>query len=289
MPYCQRCNIGFGSHRALAQHEQDSNNHHICNQCDIDFSTWAGLKEHWVQSPYHVYCQYCNEHYDHLDDIEEHYEEYHHYCSACRCVFRNDVGLREHYRQSKRHHYCISCDRHFQSASNLDAHLNSSVHRQKTVMCRLGCGKTFVTNSAMLLHLEGGTCSSGMTRSTVNQFVRQYDTSNFITDPSRLLTGASETQITHIASDAAWNGRAFECYLCHSQHPSLKGLNQHLSSPKHEDQIYVCPGPSCRTRFSTLSGLVQHIESERCDVLKFKVVQRGMESLFGTMGRLGYR
>lgn len=36
------------------------------------------------------------------------------------------------------------------------------------------------------------------------------------------------------ASDRAWNGAAYECYLCHRAFNLLAGLNQHLNSPKRE-------------------------------------------------------
>ena len=93
-------------------------------------------------------------------------------------------------------------------------------------------------------------------------------------------------EVTYIATGASWNGRGYECYLCHKVHSSLSALNQHLSSPRHQDKVYICRGPSCGSRFAALSALVQHIESGRCDVSKFKVVHATMDSLLGQVGRL---
>ena len=48
--------------------------------------------------------------------------------------------------------------------------------------------------------------------------------------------------------------------------------NQHLHSPAHENTKYLCPPAwnGCKTQFKTLSGLMQHVESETCGVAKFK-------------------
>ena len=167
-------------------------------------------------------------------------------------------------------------------------HLNSSVHRPRDVACPFrGCGRAFVSRSALVLHLEEGACRSGIDRSTINRYVRQYDTNNIITDPSRLLTsGSSSDNTKYYASGRSWNGYRYECYLCHNTYTSLTSLNQHLASPIHQDKIYICPASNCRARFTTLSALCQHIESEKCGVSKFKAVQNNMDAIFHQMGRI---
>ncbi|KAH9486132.1 hypothetical protein JR316_0000196 [Psilocybe cubensis] len=258
---------------------------HYCD-CGDYFYDWNALKEHWVQSPRHDYCQYCNEHVGHILD---HYEECHHYCGPCRRVFRSEFGLHEHLRQSERHRdmYCGSCRRLFMSPNNLNAHLNSSIHRTKDVICPFKCGATFVSNSALVLHLENGGCKSGINQTIINRYVREYDTNNVITDPSRMITGGSSVgDITYIATERSWNGCGYECVLCHKVHHSLLSLNQHLASPKHKDKIYICRGPDCSMRFPALSGLVQHVESNKCGVARFKSVQNAMNSMLGQVGRI---
>jgi hypothetical protein len=103
-----------------------------------------------------------------------------------------------------------------------------------------------------------------------------------------MITGGSGSSqdITYIATELSWNGSDYECYFCHGVYRYLNQLNQHLASPKHQDKIYICRGPSCGLRFSALSGLVQHIESEKCGVSKFRAVQNAMDSMLGQMGRL---
>ncbi|KAJ3498653.1 hypothetical protein NLJ89_g10191 [Agrocybe chaxingu] len=289
MTYCDRCDRYFNHWGAYDQHIANSSAHNVCDDCDIDFETWMGLREHWVQSPRHNYCQYCNEPFGYKHELIEHYEDNHYYCSSCNRVFTNEHGLKEHYRQSDRHYYCPSCDRFFDSANSLKNHLNSSIHRPKDVMCPFrGCDEGFVSRAALVLHLESGTCRSGIDRATVNKVVRQYDKTGIITDPSRLLTSGSNgnQNITYMATAASWNGYGFECYLCDKVCQTIPALNQHLASPRHQEKIYICRGSECSQRFNTLSGLVQHIESEKCGILKMRAVQNVMDNVLGRMGRI---
>ncbi|KAJ6577597.1 hypothetical protein B0H19DRAFT_1207972 [Mycena capillaripes] len=275
MPECYRCCYTFNSYSALHQHEQNSPNHHICDDCDKDFTSWQGLKQYFLQSPMHDCCQHCDTHFDASEELEDHFETDHHYWATCRKFFQSALGMHEHRRQL--HHYCASCKRLFQSASNLTNHLNSALHRPKDVSCPgKGCGLAFISRSSFI----------STDRQTINRYVRQYDTNNVITDPARLITGGSTNEVTYAASARSWNGSAYGCYLCHAGYRTLASLNQHLASPRHQEKIYVCPLNLCRQHFPTLSGLCQHIESERCGVAKFKVVQNTMDDLVGQMRRL---
>ncbi|KAF8899323.1 hypothetical protein BD779DRAFT_1488197 [Infundibulicybe gibba] len=285
MAYCDDCDRYFNTHHALRQHLLNSSLHNYCGDCEIDFSSFKGLKEHWVQSRYHDYCQYCDEHFQDEEDLEEHYEDCHYYCPTCRRVFRSEYGLTEHYRQSPAHHYCASCDRLFRSESNLNTHLRSSIHCPKDVICP-GCQQGFVSRSAMILHLEAGTCRSGLNRKTIDRIIQQYDRNHIITDPSRLLTGS--VNVEYSATDAAWNGYSYECYFCHNTYRTLLALNQHLASPRHQAKIYICPLNTCKLRCSTLSGLCQHIESEKCGVFKFRAVREAMDDLVNGMKRIAF-
>jgi len=205
------------------------------------------------------------------------------YCEQCKRWCTNNYGLREHWRQSSAHYYCVSCERGFTSASNLHAHLNSKTHRTADIPCLFNCGQAFVSKSALVSHLENGGCRSGVNRRMVDNYVRQRDRGNIIT--TRLLTGGDSTT-TFIATNASWNGRAYQCYFCHAPFRTLVDLNKHLASPRHQAKSYRCPLPTCRVPFSTLSGLCQHIESEACGVHRFQAVQNTMDSVFNGMRRL---
>ncbi|KAJ7849785.1 hypothetical protein B0H14DRAFT_3085966 [Mycena olivaceomarginata] len=204
-----------------------------CSKCDKLFPSRRDLKEHLAigQSEY---CQYCDDFCD-SEDLEYHCQMDHSYCAECQ---------REHYRQSAFHPLLCRLQEALLVANNLKNHLNSSIHLPKDVLCP-------------------ARDVDSLYRRTIDRLVRQFDTNNNITKPSRLLQGANER---------AWNGVAYECYLCHAGYRTLAALNQHLGSPRHQEKVYVCPLNVCRVRFSTLSGLCQHIERGRCGVASYAVL-----------------
>jgi len=142
----------------------------------------------------------------------------------------------------------------------------------------------FVSKSALTLHLEGGACPSGIDRRIVNRQIVALDKTSMIANSSRLLT--YDDSVQYGATDRAWNGYAFECYLCHAQMRTLVALNQHLRSPRHDQKIYQCPNLNCGLQVTTLSALCQHIESGKCGIARFKQVQDAMDSIFNGMKRL---
>ncbi|KAG1747578.1 hypothetical protein EDB19DRAFT_275513 [Suillus lakei] len=144
----------------------------------------------------------------------------------------------------------------------------------------------FINNSGLILHLESGSCQSGVNRRAVDNWVRTNDRSNVITNPARLITAGDRGNVQLIATEQSWNGRAFECVLCHTQFRALMDLNRHLASPRHQEKVYRCPLNTCQAHFVSLSGLCQHIESEHCGVTRFRVVQDAMNNLFAGVARI---
>lgn len=147
------------------------------------------------------------------------------------------------------------------------------------------CKGRFATASAVVIHLESGRCPSGLNRHKINETIRKLDRNNIITRP--MLTMPGYDRVEKIATDRAWNGRAFVCYLCPRQFATLQSLNAHLKSPFHEEEIYQCPKAGCGRNYKLLSGLVQHVESESCGLMRFGQVQSqardGIESMVGRM------
>ena len=300
MPYCDRCDRSFRSWPALQQHLDNSSNHHICDNCDLDFSTDWALTQHYVQSPHHHYCQRCDEDFDDDDDLKTHYEDEHHYCGICEKVslylnffvtplsmipqqiFNSERGLHEHNRQ--KHWYCESCKRVFQNQNNLNSHLRSSIHKPAVFLCPgRNCNRSFISEAALVLHCEAGTCSSGVNRQVLNKVVSSMDRGSIITNPNRLLCDSpSSGRSTVWATSHCWNGTAFECVLCHREFRTLPALNSHLQSPVHEQSMYRCPPRwgGCNQDFRTLSGLFQHVESESCGVRRF---QNNMRDAIGSL------
>lgn len=138
----------------------------------------------------------------------------------------------------------------------------------------------------MTIHLESGTCKSGANRQRLNQFVRSQDTNHLIT--IKLLTnGASNDNTTQtFATNASWNGSAYECYFCHRSYGSLRALNQHLASPAHEQDLYKCP--NCSAKFKLCSAIIQHVESESYGIARFAQVKRTFDDFTSNLRRIAY-
>jgi hypothetical protein len=145
---------------------------------------------------------------------------------------------------------------------------------------------SFVSVSAMMMHLDEGFCVSGINRDKVNRFVVEHDRNNVITNPNRFITGGVITTITYTVSDRAYNGRLWECYLCSREFRGKAALTQHLNSPRHQEKIYRCPRTDCLREFTTLSGIMQHIESESCEAYRFRAIRDAVIGLSSNMHSL---
>jgi hypothetical protein len=136
------------------------------------------------------------------------------------------------------------------------------------------------------IHLESGTCSnSGLDRHKINNIIQRMDRNHIITHP--MLTMADNNHYETMATERAWNGEAYECYFCPREFASLRSLNAHMNSPVHEQHIYKCPKAGCGRNYKLLSGLVQHVESESCGIMRFENVQKQAQNGIQVMvGRL---
>lgn len=164
-------------------------------------------------------------------------------------------------------------------------HLRSKTHVGSSIECPF-CKEGFTTASGVTIHLESGRCTaSGLNRAKINDMVRRLDRNNVITRP--LLTMPGYDKVETIATERAWNGYNYECYFCTRGFETLQALNQHIKSPVHEQAMYRCPKASCRRQYKVLSGLIQHVESESCGVMRFNQVQQqaknGIQNMVGRM------
>jgi len=163
--------------------------------------------------------------------------------------------------------------------------MHSRVHMGNSIQCPF-CKEGFTTASGVTIHLESGRCTtSGLDRAKINDMVRRLDRNNVITRP--LLTMPGYDSVEMIATERAWNGYSYECYLCTREFQTLHALNNHIKSPVHEQAIYRCPKASCGRQYKLLSGLIQHVESESCGVMRFNQVQQqarnGIQNMVGRM------
>lgn len=186
--YCQNCIVLYPSQRSLLNHYKSD--HHYCEMHGKIFTSAEGLRQHYIQSGEHFYCRICPVLCEDAASFLDHGEDYHFVCRACCQIFSTSSLLASH--DSCTHHYCAECDRTFRTRSNLEHHLGSSIHKPRNVICPgRGCGRGFVSASALILHAESVSCAAGITRQIVNDYVVRLDRNNVITNPARLITGPS--------------------------------------------------------------------------------------------------
>ena len=135
---------------------------------------------------------------------------------------------------------------------------------EESVNC-FGCGHAVESFSAMLFHLESGNCGCHTTRDDLNRLALACHTSNRF-----VVRGREEFirqgQSYRSARQSYFNPRTqyWECPWCNFSGTSFHGLDMHLLSPTHDVKAFICPDRDCRQLFVNLSGLVAHVESDRC-------------------------
>lgn len=116
-----------------------------------------------------------------------------------------------------------------------------------------------------------------MNRDTLYKAVRCRDPTGIIS--KKLLTWSGTT--SYQATKKAWNAaaEAYQCYLCGRDFGKLTSLNQHLNSPVHQQKLYHCPNGVCKKDFTLLAALINHLESESCQYMRFEAVQKNIERI----------
>ncbi|KAH7150369.1 hypothetical protein B0J13DRAFT_287648 [Dactylonectria estremocensis] len=196
-------------------------------------------------------------------------------CSCCDGRFKTDAKRKDH--EHSDHLYCAECDRDFDNWNNIQQHLNSSRHRASGIQCPF-CKKTCRTATGLTHHLERGGCPNApLDRDRLYRAVRERDPQGIISNKFLEWYGSRTFEATEMSFNTNLN--AYECYLCHRLFDALTSLNAHLSSPRHQQNLYHCPSRSCHKEFTTLAGLINHLESESCGYIRFQAVQNGIHHL----------
>ncbi|GAA6008684.1 hypothetical protein JCM11491_003399 [Sporobolomyces phaffii] len=283
--------------------------HNWCKPCDRFFSSPNALHSHKANSGAHNMCLLCDSDFTSDAELTAHYRSAHYRCEACSSVFKSEVGRHEHGRQ--KHLYCVEHRRAFLSPANYQAHFNSKLHQPAQVACPTRCGRSFVDRSALALHLESGTCSSGMNREILDYKMQQLDRGGLVTTrrlalpapPSHSPSSSSASrQPKNLATEESWDYRAnaYKCYFDDRLFDSLRALNQHLASPRHTystersptgEKLYHCPnrgGGACRKEFFALSALLSHVERGGCGARNLGTMMDTIDSVVGRMGRLTF-
>ncbi|KAL3605336.1 hypothetical protein FPOAC2_00279 [Fusarium poae] len=169
--YCPPCKRYFRCETSLDQHILAKHHDTYCWRCDRHFNHVAALEQHVVNSYKHHVCTHCDHQpdYETADDLNQHLEESHNACLECNELFYDEEDLIQH--DVEVHNRCPTCQRFFDSPSNLINH--EKVHLEKNMKC-LACPRMFISNSAMMLHLEHGTCESGANLRVIKNVVADW-------------------------------------------------------------------------------------------------------------------
>ncbi|RYP80134.1 hypothetical protein DL769_002620 [Monosporascus sp. CRB-8-3] len=252
---CGTCYRVFGSEHSREQHI-DAVNHdyptHECDRCSRFFGSRRAVVQHMNDCNHWRYdCPLCDETWPTRKEVKEHVIEY--------------------------HHHCTPCDRTFADYNAIKMHLNSRIHRGTNIQCPF-CKQFYTSATGLSHHLETGSCPQApfIDRDLIYKLVRRKDPNGLIS--KKLIDWQPSSR--YEASGRAWNGDGWECYICHRVFDTRHGLNQHLNSPIHQQNLYHCPNRvGCGREFTSLAGVMNHLESESCGFTRFENVQNGIRNI----------
>jgi hypothetical protein len=285
---------------------------HRCHDCKRDFPSLHDLtghlnsRRHAQSTPGH-YCRSCNKLFCNDQALNQHLLSPVHnitqfHCCDCDRDFTNEAALLQHLRDKihepkpraapRKNIICDLCKKTFNNKTALKQHQASPAHKPicPPISCigSQGCNKTFTSPSAMIHHLESGTCISSLSRHKVNEIVVLNDTNHVITsqraieaveaippsptspdDSWMISTPLSSSGISMFEQSDSWN-----CLLGESV-ASLEGIDTPEASisvstsalcEKSSDSTgrswFLCPlCPPTSNRFKTAQDLQKHSTS----------------------------
>ncbi|PYH80884.1 hypothetical protein BO82DRAFT_384113 [Aspergillus uvarum CBS 121591] len=297
---CETCEEEFDTEEEAEDHMQEYDHYaynYSCETCDEMFRTEEDADEHMADYSHYAprfSCETCDKMFYSSRAASRHMDSLQHWaprfeCETCNAVFYTQDAANRHM-TAKTHfsNYCPSCDRWFQNENNLQQHLRSKIHLGQNILCPF-CKKTFTTASGVAHHLETGscTCAPHLNRESIHDLVRCLDKQGKITN--KLLEWHASDTGECLVSSNAYNGSAWECYICHRTFKTSSALNQHLNSPTHKQRIYHCPNVNhCGKQFIALAALFNHLESESCSYMRFENVQRNAQGLLTGRNLIGF-
>ncbi|KAF2454907.1 putative zinc finger protein [Lineolata rhizophorae] len=292
---CDMCSATFWTKYDREDHLNDWDHWIECETCDRAFSTQRACNQHMNATDHwapRYECETCPAEFRTQGAANQHMNARGHWapswpCETCSKMFHSEAAASKEEvdkHMTRAGHfktYCPSCDKHFMNENNLRMHLNSKAHRGSGVLCPF-CKTAYTTASGLLHHLERGSCARApsLNRETILRLVRARDADGIITTKRIGWRDGDEDggQARLRATPAAFNGAAWECYLCHRQFRAVEALDAHVNSPVHMQAVYRCPNVAgrCGREFTTLAGLFAHLESESCGFMRFERVQRSV-------------
>ncbi|KAF2258284.1 hypothetical protein CC78DRAFT_537915 [Lojkania enalia] len=197
-PHCDEYYFPDGGNPQVCRIQHETQVHYMCPICGDDCYSIQGVHDHCRTKGCAPICRDCKP--------GEH------------TIWLNRDEYQKHV---KKYNVCTKCEVHFNSPSNL-AHHNLT-HREPIFDC-LGCTRKFKTYGGMIIHLEAGTCPSGINAVELN-------------NSAALCFQWKKYIINEFVRDCMLNG-----YL--------------------DSLLYQCP--TCFAKFGKLSSLFMHVESPSC-------------------------
>jgi hypothetical protein len=278
---CCDCDQSFARSQSLYQHLKDKIHHlpnarNECCVCHRRFRDAAALRNH-MRTKIHritprITCNKCSRGFQDASALQQHLESsFHHPLGNLRCV----AG---------------SCKKGFSTPSGLIHHLESGACSSGMNRKTLNQLVLFHDTDRLITQSQGGVDNVLLeVNRRLAAFPQCRDTTSEMTTPrpssgsvSSLLTPNNWTPESGSTSSDGWallvsQASKKRCPCCspkRSPFPTEIALQHHLQSAAHCEPFIVCPTPLAVKRsnkqqdlvrsFTTVSGLVQHLESGRC-------------------------
>jgi hypothetical protein len=215
-PKCGHCQKRHLGKEELQSHQRETN-HCYCSECNQYFSTTHDHSLHVRAKPHDAsyQCCDCGREYPGHHALDNH-------CCECDKICKSKRTLRYHFRKYKAHLHvsalrgdtaelapskasrgngqatqgndptparprqCHLCKEQFESKKALKQHKTSNHKPEKNIPCLASklCKRRFAQPSALLSHLESGSCCSEMSRGRLNDLVAAHDQDCHITSLS---------------------------------------------------------------------------------------------------------
>ncbi|KAJ2941936.1 hypothetical protein O0L34_g10754 [Tuta absoluta] len=172
LPYrCEHCVVGFDHEDTLREHRDkrhlQRDGSFVCELCKSVLNTEFSYKEHSRRHFKRFECAACVKRYNTLNACVEHYKERHGYIvteySCELCGFHTDSNRKYRYHRVKHKEKprCSMCGKTFVSNSGLRVHVLTQHKDSKRVYPCAECDKSFTAKSGLRAHLSSVHRSSG--------------------------------------------------------------------------------------------------------------------------------
>ncbi|KAK8143268.1 hypothetical protein G3M48_007495 [Beauveria asiatica] len=227
-----------------------------CDVCNSVFLRRPAATQHKKETK-HCYCQICEKALESSKGLQDHNDAVHcHSCPGCTKTFVLGLLLTNH-QKAKRHCYCGDCNRVFATAQEFKSHMQTSLHSTEFRCC--DCDREFNSGAALNQHLR-----------------HKVHRRPAATTKSKVQKASEKTAAP-----------TFCCSKCSRSFDTEVSLEQHLASLAHRPlgSLSCFAGASCKAKFCSPSGVLQHLESGACpsgmdlDQLKILILKYDTERL----------